>query len=92
MCRIKGLVRAWSAIAGLCSWRIHQVAYVENLYPRLAFELIYGIFIKAMVAFLNLDPGIAMAIGIFFRNRTIPYRQAALDDILSWLVRSLLRG
>ena len=25
------IVRAWSAIARVMAWRIHQVAYVENL-------------------------------------------------------------
>ncbi len=28
------IVRAWSAIARVIAWRIHHVAYVENLYPR----------------------------------------------------------
>ena len=28
------IVRAWSAIARVIAWRIHQVAYVENLKPR----------------------------------------------------------
>jgi len=28
------MVRAWSAIALVMAWRIHQVAYVLNLYPR----------------------------------------------------------
>ena len=28
------IVRPLSAIARVTAWRIHQVAYVENLYPR----------------------------------------------------------
>src|SRR5713101_1552034 len=28
------IVRAWSAIERVMAWRIHHVAYVENLYPR----------------------------------------------------------
>src|SRR5476649_2033868 len=28
------MVRAWSAIERVMAWRIHHVAYVENLYPR----------------------------------------------------------
>ena len=28
------IVREWSAIARVIAWRIHQVAYVENLKPR----------------------------------------------------------
>ena len=28
------MVRAWSAIARVTAWRIHHVAYVENLKPR----------------------------------------------------------
>ena len=27
------MVRAWSAMARVMAWRIHQVAYVENLKP-----------------------------------------------------------
>jgi hypothetical protein len=27
------MVRDWSAIALVMAWRIHHVAYVENLYP-----------------------------------------------------------
>ena len=27
------IVRAWSAMARVMAWRIHQVAYVENLKP-----------------------------------------------------------
>ena len=27
------MVRAWSAIARVMAWRIHHVAYVENLKP-----------------------------------------------------------
>jgi len=27
------IVRAWSAIARVIAWRIHQWAYVENLKP-----------------------------------------------------------
>src|SRR5882757_9851031 len=34
MCTGMRMVRAWSAIARVIAWRIHQVAYVENLYPR----------------------------------------------------------
>jgi hypothetical protein len=31
MCTGILIVRAWSAIARVIAWRIHQVAYVENL-------------------------------------------------------------
>ncbi len=31
MCTGTRIVRAWSAIARVMAWRIHQVAYVENL-------------------------------------------------------------
>ena len=31
MCTGMRMVRAWSAIARVIAWRIHQVAYVENL-------------------------------------------------------------
>ena len=31
MCTGIRMVRAWSAIARVMAWRIHQVAYVENL-------------------------------------------------------------
>ena len=31
MCTGMRMVRAWSAIARVMAWRIHQVAYVENL-------------------------------------------------------------
>ena len=34
MCTGMRIVRAWSAIERVMAWRIHQVAYVENLYPR----------------------------------------------------------
>src|SRR5206468_4192964 len=34
MCTGMRIVRAWSAMARVMAWRIHQVAYVENLYPR----------------------------------------------------------
>src|SRR3982751_6362750 len=34
MCTGMRIVRAWSAIARVIAWRIHQVAYVLNLYPR----------------------------------------------------------
>ena len=33
MCTGMRMVRAWSAIARVMAWRIHQVAYVENLKP-----------------------------------------------------------
>ena len=33
MCTGMRIVRAWSAIARVIAWRIHQVAYVENLKP-----------------------------------------------------------
>ena len=33
MCTGMRMVRAWSAIARVIAWRIHQVAYVENLKP-----------------------------------------------------------
>jgi len=31
MCTGIRIVRAWSAIERVMAWRIHQVAYVENL-------------------------------------------------------------
>ena len=31
MCTGMRIVRAWSAMARVIAWRIHQVAYVENL-------------------------------------------------------------
>ena len=31
MCTGMRMVRAWSAIARVIAWRIHHVAYVENL-------------------------------------------------------------
>ena len=31
MCTGTRMVRAWSEIARVTAWRIHQVAYVENL-------------------------------------------------------------
>ncbi len=34
MCTGIRIVRAWSATARVIAWRIHHVAYVENLYPR----------------------------------------------------------
>src|SRR4029079_9854105 len=34
MCTGIRMVRAWSAIDRVIAWRIHHVAYVENLYPR----------------------------------------------------------
>src|SRR5206468_4939227 len=34
MCTGMRIVRAWSAMALVIAWRIHHVAYVENLYPR----------------------------------------------------------
>ena len=34
MCTGILIVRPLSAIARVTDWRIHQVAYVENLYPR----------------------------------------------------------
>src|SRR5258706_909479 len=34
MCTGIRIVRAWSAMARVMAWRIHHVAYVENLYPR----------------------------------------------------------
>ena len=34
MCTGMRMVRAWSAMARVMAWRIHHVAYVENLYPR----------------------------------------------------------
>ena len=34
MCTGIRIVRALSAIARVTAWRIHQVAYVENLKPR----------------------------------------------------------
>ena len=33
MCTGMRMVRAWSAMARVMAWRIHQVAYVENLKP-----------------------------------------------------------
>jgi hypothetical protein len=33
MCTGMRIVRAWSAIARVIAWRIHHVAYVENLKP-----------------------------------------------------------
>ena len=33
MCTGMRIVRAWSAMARVMAWRIHQVAYVENLKP-----------------------------------------------------------
>ncbi len=33
MCTGIRIVRAWSAIARVMAWRIHHVAYVENLKP-----------------------------------------------------------
>ena len=33
MCTGMRMVRAWSAIARVIAWRIHHVAYVENLKP-----------------------------------------------------------
>ena len=33
MCTGMRMVRAWSAIARVMAWRIHHVAYVENLKP-----------------------------------------------------------
>ena len=33
MCTGIRIVRAWSAIARVMAWRIHHVAYVENLNP-----------------------------------------------------------
>ena len=35
MCTGVRMVRPWSAMARVIDWRIHQVAYVENLKPRL---------------------------------------------------------
>ena len=34
MCTGMRIVRDLSAIALVTAWRIHHVAYVENLYPR----------------------------------------------------------
>jgi hypothetical protein len=34
MCTGMRMVRDWSASARVMPWRIHQVAYVENLNPR----------------------------------------------------------
>jgi hypothetical protein len=34
MCTGMRIVRDWSASARVIAWRIHQVAYVENLKPR----------------------------------------------------------
>ena len=34
MCTGMRIVLAWSAMERVMAWRIHQVAYVENLYPR----------------------------------------------------------
>ena len=33
MCTGMRIVRAWSAMARVMAWRIHHVAYVENLNP-----------------------------------------------------------
>ena len=33
MCTGMRIVRAWSAMARVIAWRIHQVAYVLNLKP-----------------------------------------------------------
>ena len=42
MCTGMRIVRAWSAIARVIAWRIHQVAYVENLKPFDVVELLHG--------------------------------------------------
>jgi len=62
------IVRAWSAMARVMAWRIHHVAYVENLYPRRHSNLSTA-FIRPMFAFLNQVEELQSAVGIFLRDR-----------------------
>ena len=52
MCTGMRIVRAWSAMARVIAWRIHHVAYVENLKPLRVVELLDRAD-QAEVAFLD---------------------------------------
>ncbi len=68
MCTGMRMVRAWSAMARVIAWRIHQVAYVENLNPLRVVELLDRAD-KTQVAFLDKVEEEHAAAHIALRNR-----------------------
>jgi hypothetical protein len=62
------IVRAWSAMRRVMAWRIHHVAYVENLYPRRCSNFSTA-FMQADVPFLDQVEELQAAVRVLLGDR-----------------------